>query len=169
MNLPGYGVVDDANSTLNESFSCYEKRYGYYADIAKDCSVFHLCYPIREPTTQEIIYQRFSFVCSDNFVFDQRQLVCVDNETTPVSCEDSVDYYIPSNDRLIESLQQTQPDMFAEEEDTNVNNSSSTEASAASDADTATDSAAGTAEGSSDGAVGSSGSPVVSNVHNEYR
>jgi hypothetical protein len=107
VNLPGYGVVDDANSTANASvFSCYNRRYGYYADIAKKCYMFHLCYPVQEPTTGQLIFQRFSFVCSDNAVFDQQHLVCVDNETLSYSCSESHKYFIESNNKLIESMQQ---------------------------------------------------------------
>ncbi|XP_074605417.1 uncharacterized protein LOC141858551 [Brevipalpus obovatus] len=118
VNLPGYGVIDDANSTVNGSFSCFERRYGYYADVQKDCQMFHLCYPVREPTTQQIVHQRFSFVCSENAVFDQAHLVCVDNDTSPIQCEESIQYYEVSNDRLLESLQATQPGLFAVEEET---------------------------------------------------
>lgn len=70
--------------------------------------MFHLCYPVQEPTTQEILFQRFSFVCSDNAVFDQQHLVCVDNETLTVRCEDAPAYFGPSNDKLIASLHQNQ-------------------------------------------------------------
>lgn len=107
VNLPGYGVVDDVNSTANASvFSCYNRRYGYYADIAKKCYMFHLCYPVQEPTTGQLIFQRFSFVCSDNAVFDQQHLVCVDNETLSYSCSESHKYFVESNNKLIESMQQ---------------------------------------------------------------
>ena len=107
VNLPGYGVVDDANSTANASqFSCYQRRYGYYADVPKNCLMFHLCYPVQEPTTQQILFQRFSFVCSDDAIFDQQHLVCVDNETLSVPCEDAPSYFGPSNDKLIASLHQ---------------------------------------------------------------
>lgn len=107
VNLPGYGVVDDANSTTNASvFSCYNRRYGYYADMAKSCYMFHLCYPVQEPTTGALIFQRFSFVCSDNAVFDQQHLVCVDNDTLSYPCSDSHLYFTESNDKLIESMQQ---------------------------------------------------------------
>lgn len=108
VNLPGYGVVDDANTTANASqFSCYHRRYGYYADVAKNCLMFHLCYPVQEPTSQQILFQRFTFVCSDNAIFDQQHLVCVDNETLSTRCEDSSDYFGPSNDKLIASLHQS--------------------------------------------------------------
>jgi len=108
VNLPGYGVIDDVNSTANASqFSCYHRRYGYYADVAKNCLMFHLCYPVQEPTTQEILFQRFSFVCSDNAIFDQQHLVCVDNETLTVTCEDAPSYFDSSNDKLIASLHQS--------------------------------------------------------------
>lgn len=107
VNLPGYGVIDDANSTANASqFSCYNRRYGYYADIAKKCFMFHLCYPVQEPTTGQLIFQRFSFVCSDNAVFDQQNLVCVDNETLSYPCSDAHKYFVESNNKLIESMQQ---------------------------------------------------------------
>jgi len=107
VNLPGYGVVDDANSTANASiFSCYNRRYGYYADMAKKCYMFHLCYPVQEPTTGSLIFQRFSFVCSDNAVFDQQHLVCVDNDTLSYPCSESHNYFTESNNKLIESMQQ---------------------------------------------------------------
>jgi len=116
VNLPGYGILDDVNSAQNGSFSCYERHYGYYADITKDCSTFHLCYPVQETTSQRILYQRFSFFCSDNAVFDQQNLVCVENSTTPIDCHASVKYYAISNEKLLESLRETQPDMFVDEE-----------------------------------------------------
>ena len=107
VNLPGYGVIDDANSTANASqFSCYNRRYGYYADIAKKCYMFHLCYPVQEPTSGQLIFQRFSFVCSDNAVFDQQNLVCVDNETLSYPCSEAHKYFVESNNKLIESMQQ---------------------------------------------------------------
>ena len=109
VNLPGYGVIDDANSTLNESvFSCFNRRYGYYADIAKKCYMFHLCYPVQEPATGQILFQRFSFVCSDNAVFDQQHLVCVDNGTLSYACQESNKYFIESNNKLIASMHQSQ-------------------------------------------------------------
>lgn len=107
VNLPGYGVVDDANTTANASvFSCYNRRYGYYADMAKKCYMFHLCYPVQEPTSGLLIFQRFSFVCSDNAVFDQQHLVCVDNDTLSYPCSESHNYFTESNNKLIESMQQ---------------------------------------------------------------
>lgn len=117
VNLPGYGVVDDANSTLNASvFSCYNRRYGYYADIPKKCLMFHLCYPVQEPTTGQILFQRFSFVCSDNAIFDQQHLVCVDNETLSYACTESEQYYISSNDKLIEQMQQQQAQQYLQQQ-----------------------------------------------------
>lgn len=117
VNLPGYGVVDDANSTLNSSvFSCFNRRYGYYADIPKKCLMFHLCYPVQEPTTGQILFQRFSFVCSDNAIFDQQHLVCVDNETLSYSCTESEQYYISSNDKLIEQMQQQQAQQYLQQQ-----------------------------------------------------
>lgn len=41
-------------------------------------------------------------------MFDQQHLVCVDNETLSMRCEDSPAYFGPSNDKLIASLHQNQ-------------------------------------------------------------
>ena len=127
VNLPNYGIVDEINSVQNDSFSCYERHYGYYADIFKNCSTFHLCYPIQDPSSQHIFYQRFSFFCSDNAVFDQKNLVCVENESESIDCQSSINYYDISNEKLIESLKQSQPEMFADEEKEAQYNSTSLE------------------------------------------
>ncbi|RWS13352.1 uncharacterized protein B4U79_02195 [Dinothrombium tinctorium] len=121
VNLPGYGVIDDFNSTKQNNFTCYERRYGYYADTYKGCSMFHLCYPTRDPQSEEITYQRFSFVCSENGVFDQQNLVCVENGTASIPCEESEQIYDSSNVRLYESLQQNAPGFFAEASDAKSN------------------------------------------------
>ena len=35
-------------SNLVTSFSCAGRPYGYYADVANDCQLFHVCYPIND-------------------------------------------------------------------------------------------------------------------------
>jgi len=127
VNLPGYGVLDEKNTSQTGNFSCYERRYGYYADINKHCSMFHLCYPVKDGNTNEIVYQRFSFACSDNSIFDQQHLLCLDENSLATKCENSPDFFDSSNQRLILSLQQSAPGLFViSEEGAIINNSTST-------------------------------------------
>ena len=44
--------------------------YGYYADVANDCQLFHVCYPILYPGGgQEMV--KWSFICPNQTIFDQ--------------------------------------------------------------------------------------------------
>jgi len=112
VNLPGYGVLDEKNTSAQGNFSCYERRYGYYADINKQCTMFHLCYPVKDSNSNEIVYQRFSFACSDNSIFDQQHLLCLDESSLTTKCETSPEHFDSSNQRLILSLQQSAPGLF---------------------------------------------------------
>ncbi|RWS24229.1 peritrophin type-A domain protein 3-like protein [Leptotrombidium deliense] len=125
VNLPGYGIIDDYNSTLSGNFSCFERRYGYYADVLKECSMFHLCYPTRDSSSEDITYQRFTFICSENGLFDQQNLVCVENGTLSSPCVEAPQLYDLSNVKLVESLQHSSPEFFvdASEADKPVNGS----------------------------------------------
>lgn len=114
VNLPGYGVLDDANSSAGGNFSCYARRYGYYADIAKQCTLFHLCYPVKEPGVGgEIAYQRFSFACSDQSQFDQQHLLCLEPASVSTACDASEQHFDASNRRLVAALQQSAPGLFS--------------------------------------------------------
>lgn len=112
LNVSSTGVLDERNSSLQGNFSCYERRYGYYADIQKKCAMFHLCYPVKDSNTNEIVYQRFSFACSDNSIFDQQHLLCLDENSLATKCENSPDFFNSSNERLVASLQQSAPGLF---------------------------------------------------------
>lgn len=37
---------EDILGTYDNSFTCDGKSFGYYADIANQCKVFHICQPI---------------------------------------------------------------------------------------------------------------------------
>jgi hypothetical protein len=65
-NLPRKKIVDE--------FSCEGKRYGYYADVANDCQIFHICYPVQYPDGQEEMF-KWSFICPNQTIFDQASLV----------------------------------------------------------------------------------------------
>jgi hypothetical protein len=94
---PTYSGYDDAHSLNGSRFSCYGRSFGQYADVSKDCHIFHLCYPFVNFTTGELIYQRISFLCDANSVFDQQKFVCVDNSTLSFGCSDSPSLYESSN------------------------------------------------------------------------
>ena len=53
-----------------DEFTCEGKRYGYYADVANDCQIFHICYPVQYPDGQEEMF-KWSFICPNQTVFDQ--------------------------------------------------------------------------------------------------
>jgi len=156
VNLPGYGVLDEKNTSAEGNFSCYERRYGYYADVNKQCSMFHLCYPVKDANTNEIVYQRFSFACSDNSIFDQQHLLCLDESSLATKCENSSEHFDSSNQRLILSLQQSAPGLFEISSEGAIINTTSTtsrpteldEAAASENAQTGTDTAAAIQPGS---------------------
>jgi len=115
VNLPGYGVLDDANSSQSGNFSCYGRKYGYYADIYNhQCKLFHLCYPVKNPNNGDIVYQRFSFACSDESKFDQQHLLCLEPSSVITPCDQSTEqYFDSSNRRLVDALQKSAPGLFS--------------------------------------------------------
>jgi len=94
---PTYSGYDDVHSLNGSLFSCYGRSFGQYADVSKECHIFHLCYPFVNLTTGNLIYQRISFLCDADSVFDQRLFVCVDNSTLSYGCGDAPSYYQSSN------------------------------------------------------------------------
>lgn len=42
-----YGVELLRTQVIN-SFSCAGRPYGYYADVANDCAIFHVCFPVSD-------------------------------------------------------------------------------------------------------------------------
>jgi hypothetical protein len=130
VNLPGYGVLDDASTEANGNFSCYGRRYGYYADVARQCQLFHLCYPVKEPSNTDIAYQRFSFACSEQSQFDQQHLLCLEPSSVVTPCEQSSDHFEAANHRLVSALQQSAPGMFVLSEEGAVVNATAADAQA---------------------------------------
>lgn len=90
----------DANKS-ETTFSCYGRAFGQYADIKKDCRVFHLCYPYFNSTTNELLYQRISFLCDNDSVFDQKRFICVENSTIEHKCSDSEALYVRTNQEYL--------------------------------------------------------------------
>ena len=71
------------------AFSCDQRLQGYYADVGQQCSMFHLCFPVQQFGTGLISFQRFSFVCPDDMVFDQLRLSCVEKASLSRPCSES--------------------------------------------------------------------------------
>jgi len=94
-------VTKSDDHSTDYSFSCYGRSFGQYADVSKDCRVFHLCYPFFNPTSDELLYQRISFQCDNDSVFDQKRFICVDNATVGHKCSDSEHLYQTSNQEYL--------------------------------------------------------------------
>ena len=63
----------DSNSireNIVDEFTCDGRSYGYYADVANDCQLFHVCYPVQYPDGQEEMF-KWSFICPNQTIFDQ--------------------------------------------------------------------------------------------------
>ncbi|XP_018010866.1 U-scoloptoxin(01)-Cw1a [Hyalella azteca] len=72
-------------------FSCDGLQYGYYADVANGCRIFHVCYPYMD--AEGFIRTRmWSFICGLGTVFNQQALVCdFPENTTP--CDQAPNFY----------------------------------------------------------------------------
>lgn len=86
---------------MGSEFSCFGRSFGQYADVAKGCRLFHLCYPFFNSTTTELLYQRVTFMCDDDSVFDQKRFICVDNSTIEHKCSDSEALYNTTNQEYL--------------------------------------------------------------------
>jgi hypothetical protein len=88
----------------NTQFSCYGRQFGQYADVDKDCRVFHMCYPSKDSDSGQLMFQRITFLCDSDSVFDQQNLICAPNSTLTHLCIDSVKYYRQSNNRFLTGI-----------------------------------------------------------------
>ena len=72
----GYEFPDAAEDFLSapvaEAFTCEARPYGYYADVANNCEVFHICLPLEDAEGNVIDYAQWSFVCGNTTIFDQQ-------------------------------------------------------------------------------------------------
>ncbi|XP_068241297.1 U-scoloptoxin(01)-Cw1a-like [Palaemon carinicauda] len=74
---------------IQTGFDCANLPYGYYADEANNCAVFHVCLPYIDHNLY--IVRHFSFFCGEGTVFDQKNLVCAYPEfATP--CSEAASY-----------------------------------------------------------------------------
>jgi len=64
-------------SPLDTGFTCEGRDYNYYADVANNCQVFHVCMPVPgEDGVTIVSYQQWSFICGNQTIFDQSTLTC---------------------------------------------------------------------------------------------
>ena len=71
------GLVSDADTirqNIVDEFTCEGRVYGYYADVANDCQLFHVCYPVLYPDGQTEMF-KWSFICPNQTIFDQVRFV----------------------------------------------------------------------------------------------
>ncbi|XP_071512385.1 U-scoloptoxin(01)-Cw1a-like [Panulirus ornatus] len=72
--------------SIQAGFDCADLPYGYYADEANNCAIFHVCLPYIN--FGEIVTRQFSFMCGEGTVFDQERFVC-DTPQTSLPCSQS--------------------------------------------------------------------------------
>ena len=54
--------------------------YGYYADVANECQIFHICYPVTYADGIEEML-KWSFICPAGTIFDQVISIANNNQT----------------------------------------------------------------------------------------
>merc|ERR1712243_525890 len=89
----GNGLPAGAEEVLSgpydpNAFSCEGQDYGYYADVARGCEIFHICLPIQDSEATVIEYAKWSFFCPSQTVFDQQSLTC-NHPDNAFPCEES--------------------------------------------------------------------------------
>lgn len=77
------------------TFTCYGRRTGYYADVKLSCRVYHFCTQMEG--IGETTYQRMSYICLEDSIFDQKDLNCVKESDLRVPCEEAEKAYESSN------------------------------------------------------------------------
>ncbi|XP_068242201.1 uncharacterized protein [Palaemon carinicauda] len=90
------GYLDILGGEPNQVFDCAGRPYGYYADVANGCQVFHICLPIPNEAGEVVDMAQYSFFCGNQTVFSQESLTCAHpQEAFP--CEESETLYDLSN------------------------------------------------------------------------
>ena len=91
-DFTGYEFANEAESLLIaplvKSFSCEGRDYGYYADVANNCQVFHICWPKMNELEDIVGMNMWSFICGNQTVFDQATLTC-NHVSAAFPCEES--------------------------------------------------------------------------------
>jgi len=88
--------VEFLRSQIITSFSCAGRPYGYFADVANDCALFHVCYPVNDEIGNIIEEAHFTFICGNQTVFSQDSLTCSSPEEA-FPCDQAESLYDLSN------------------------------------------------------------------------
>ena len=67
------GLPSDSKTireNIVDEFTCDARPYGYYADVANECQIFHICYPVTYADGEEEMF-KWSFICPNGTIFDQ--------------------------------------------------------------------------------------------------
>ncbi|XP_076039168.1 U-scoloptoxin(01)-Cw1a-like [Oratosquilla oratoria] len=70
------GFLDILGGDPNTVFSCDGLPYGYYADTANDCRIFHVCHPLMDEEGNVLQTDHYSFICGNQTIFSQESLTC---------------------------------------------------------------------------------------------
>jgi len=85
-----------SSDDIKPGFSCEGRPYGYYADEANDCKIFHICQPVAVSAFSNF-YTRYSFFCGSETVFDQSKLSCTHAKDS-IACGSSTDWHFRNDD-----------------------------------------------------------------------
>jgi len=88
------GLPNDSSSireNIVDEFTCEGRPYGYYGDVANDCQIFHICYPVTYADGEQETF-KWSFICPNQTIFDQSTLVCA-FPLDALPCEDAPSFY----------------------------------------------------------------------------
>lgn len=102
-SAPATSAADEPGKMANSTtFTCFDRPIGYYADEERDCKVYHFC--LKGDFNGDTVYQRISYLCLGETVFDQQALDCLaaDKITTP--CKESHNHYEMSNNILRQAI-----------------------------------------------------------------
>uniref|UniRef100_A0A1B0FUZ8 Putative secreted protein n=1 Tax=Lutzomyia longipalpis TaxID=7200 RepID=A0A1B0FUZ8_LUTLO len=78
---------------ISDGFSCENRDYGYYADVANDCQIFHVCLPVMFANQRKSRTYQWSFICPEETLFSQDAFTCVRAEDMTIRCEESEKFY----------------------------------------------------------------------------
>jgi len=90
------GYLDILGAEPQQTFTCEGRNYGYYADVATGCQVFHVCEPILNELGETIEMAQYSFFCGNQTVFSQESLTCSHPEEA-FPCEEAETLFDLSN------------------------------------------------------------------------
>jgi len=86
------GYLEVLGGEPDRSFTCDSRPYGYYADVANECRIFHVCVPLEDDAGEVIETQQFSFFCGNTTVFSQDSLTCA-HEADAFPCAEAAGLY----------------------------------------------------------------------------